>query len=233
MSARRARDQLLLSSRTRPRSSAPSSTPATSPTPSSTTSRTTTSPAAPSCSRTASLQYTVQSYAVHEETGAPVYMNALDAGTAVAFDSYTFRRGVSIFLWEARRRSRSAIDLPRHGDARPHARRRDAHLRRRALHRRHALRRFPAALRTLPAAARNRAADRLAKISSARRLKSDRHGLLHARDRAPLQPLPDRAAKPRTVKLPSNRRDTRHGFHCIKNALRDKSCTAHGMLWAR
>ena len=29
-------------------------------------------------------------YAVHEETGAPVYMNALDAGTAVAFDSYTF-----------------------------------------------------------------------------------------------------------------------------------------------
>ena len=26
-------------------------------------------------------------YAVHEETGAPVYMNALDAGTAVAFDS--------------------------------------------------------------------------------------------------------------------------------------------------
>ena len=25
-------------------------------------------------------------YAVHEETGAPVYMNALDAGTAVAFD---------------------------------------------------------------------------------------------------------------------------------------------------
>ena len=28
--------------------------------------------------------------AVHEETGAPVYMNALDAGTAVAFDSYTF-----------------------------------------------------------------------------------------------------------------------------------------------
>ena len=29
-------------------------------------------------------------YAVHEETGAPVYMNALDAGTAVAFDSYSF-----------------------------------------------------------------------------------------------------------------------------------------------
>ncbi len=29
-------------------------------------------------------------YAVHEETGAPVYMNALDAGTAIAFDSYTF-----------------------------------------------------------------------------------------------------------------------------------------------
>ena len=29
-------------------------------------------------------------YAEHEETGAPVYMNALDAGTAVAFDSYTF-----------------------------------------------------------------------------------------------------------------------------------------------
>ena len=29
-------------------------------------------------------------YAVHEETGEPVYMNALDAGTAVAFDSYTF-----------------------------------------------------------------------------------------------------------------------------------------------
>ena len=27
---------------------------------------------------------------MHEETGAPVYMNALDAGTAVAFDSYTF-----------------------------------------------------------------------------------------------------------------------------------------------
>mgnify|MGYP002602152099 CR=1 FL=1 len=29
-------------------------------------------------------------YAVHEETGAPVYMNALDAGTAVAFDSFSF-----------------------------------------------------------------------------------------------------------------------------------------------
>ena len=29
-------------------------------------------------------------YAVHEETGAPVYMHALDAGTAVAFDSYSF-----------------------------------------------------------------------------------------------------------------------------------------------
>ena len=29
-------------------------------------------------------------YAVHEETGAPVYMHALDAGTAVAFDSFSF-----------------------------------------------------------------------------------------------------------------------------------------------
>ena len=46
---------------TRPRSSAPSSTPATSPTPSSTTSRTTTSPAAPSCSRTATMTTPVPS----------------------------------------------------------------------------------------------------------------------------------------------------------------------------
>ena len=69
-------------------------------------------------------------YAVHEETGAPVYMNALDAGTAVAFDSYSFVPPEGTIFYKE-------------GDevkvARPHPRRRDAHLRRRALHRRHAL----------------------------------------------------------------------------------------------
>ena len=76
-------------------------------------------------------------YAVHEETGAPVYMNALDAGTAVAFDSYTFTPPEGTIFYKEGDEVKVS-----NGDARPHARRRDAHLRRRALHRRHALRRF-------------------------------------------------------------------------------------------
>ena len=130
-------------------------------------------------------------YAVHEETGAPVYMNALDAGTAVAFDSYTFTPPEgTIFYKEGDEVKVSnltfrVMETPGHtpggvtlicGDAL-----------------------FTGD--TLFAGSCGRTD--FAGGSSARRLRGlpRPHGLLHARDRAPLQPLPDRAAKPRTVKL--------------------------------
>ena len=133
-------------------------------------------------------------YAVHEETGAPVYMNALDAGTAVAFDSFSFvpPEG-TIFYKEGDEVKVGNLTF----------RVMETHLRRRALHRRHAFCRF---LR--PHGFRGRQHGGRAAVAgedrgAARRLRglSRPHGLLHARDRAPLQPLSDRAAKPRTVKL--------------------------------
>ena len=142
-------------------------------------------------------------YAVHEETGAPVYMNALDAGTAVAFDSYTFTPPEGTIFYKEGDEVRvgnltfRVMETPGHtpggvtlicGDAlftgdtlfagscgRTDFRRRQ-----------HG----------------GRAAVAGEDRGSARRLRGlpRPYGLLHARDRAPLQPLPDRAAKPRTVK---------------------------------
>lgn len=143
-------------------------------------------------------------YAVHEETGAPVYMNALDAGTAVAFDSYTFTPPEGTIFYKEGDEVKvgnltfRVMETPGHTPGGV-----TLIWRRRALHRRHALRRF-----VRPHGFRRRQHGGRAAVAgqdrgSARRLRGlpRPHGLLHARDRAPLQPLPDRAAKPRTVKL--------------------------------
>ncbi len=130
-------------------------------------------------------------YAVHEETGAPVYMNALDAGTAVAFDSYSFvppegtifyKEGDEVKVGNLTFR---VMETPGHTP-----RRRDAHLRRCTLHRRHALCRLLRPHRSSRRQHGGRVAVAGEDRGPARRLRGlpRPHGLLHARDRAPLQP---------------------------------------------
>ena len=53
-------------------------------------------------------------YAVHEETGAPVYMNALDAGTAVASSSRGWTTASSNFPAAARRCPATASSASSH-----------------------------------------------------------------------------------------------------------------------
>ena len=142
-------------------------------------------------------------YAVHEETGAPVYMNALDAGTAVAFDSYTFTPPEgTIFYKEGDEVKVSnltfrVMETPGHtpggvtlicGDA---------------LFTGDTLFAGSCGRTDFAGGSMEVELQSLAKIAALPRLRGlpRPHGLLHARDRAPLQPLPDRAAKPRTVKL--------------------------------
>ena len=179
-------------------------------------------------------------YAVHEETGAPVYMNALDAGTAVAFDSYTFTPPEGTIFYKEGDEVKvgnltfRVMETPGHtpggvtlicGDA---------------LFTGDTL--FAGSCGRTDFAGGSMAAVAGQDRGSARRLRGlpRPHGLLHARDRAPLQSLPDRAAKPRTVKLhKGNRRDTNPPvFSLRKEPLRDKSpphmvCFGRGERHAR